>query len=70
MGFLEGFSVNYGGVKTAGLEWRTRLVLNVSSGSGRETCVSARFFFPWRRLNCKLGIVKGAETGHVKAIWL
>ncbi len=46
MGFLEGFRVNYGGVKTAGLDWRIRLVLNVSSGSGRETRVSARFCLP------------------------
>ncbi len=46
MGFLEGFRVNYGGVKTAGLDWRIRLVLNVSGGSGRETGVSARFCLP------------------------
>ncbi len=50
MGFLEGFSVNYGGVKTAGLDWQIRLFLNVSSGSGRETGVSARFSFPCRSL--------------------
>ena len=70
MGFLEGFSVNYGGLKTAGLDWRIRLVPNVSSGSGGETGVSVSFFFSCSRLNCKLGIVKGAETGHVRAIWL
>jgi len=50
VGFLEGFSVNYGGVKTAGLDLGIRLVLNVSSGSGRETGVSAPFFFPCRSL--------------------
>ncbi len=43
MGFLEGFPVKYGGVKTAGLDWRIRLVLNLSGRSGRETGVSARF---------------------------
>ena len=70
MGLVEGFRVDYGEVKTAGLDWRIRLALNVSSGSGRETGVSARFFFHWRRLNCKLGIVKGTDTRHVRAIWL
>ncbi len=62
--------MDYGGVKTAGLDWRIRLVLNVSGGSVRETGVSVAFFFPCSRLNCKLGIVKGVETGHVRAIWL
>ena len=70
MGFLEGFCVDYGGVKIAGLDWRIRLVPNMSSGSGRETGVSAQLFFPCRRLNCKLGIVKAADTRHVRAIWL
>ncbi len=70
MGLVEGFPVDDGGVKTAGLDWRIRPVLNVSSGSGRETGVSVPFFFPSRRLNCKLGIVRGAYTGHVRAIWL
>ena len=59
-----------GGVKTAGLDLGIRLVLKVSSESGRETGVSVPFFLPCRRLNCKLGIVKGTDTRHVRAIWL
>ncbi len=61
--------MDYGGLKTAGLDSGIRLVLKVSSGSGRETGVSVAFFFPCSRLNCKLGIVKAAESGHVRAIW-
>ncbi len=34
VGFLEGLRVKYGGVKTAGLDWRIRLVLNLSGRSG------------------------------------
>ena len=33
-GLVEGFRVDYGGVKTAGLDLGIRLVLNVSGGSG------------------------------------
>ena len=62
--------MNYGGLKTAGLDWRIKLVPNVSSGLGRENGVSGRVFFPSRRLDCRLEIVKEAETGHVRAIRL
>ena len=70
MGLVEGFRVNDGGLKTAGLDWRIRLVLKGSSESGRETGVSARFCFPCRSLNGRLGIAKGVDTGHVRVIWL
>ena len=43
MGLVEGFRVDYGGLKTAGLDWRIRLVLNASGHSGRETGISTRF---------------------------